>query len=77
MNKKGLAIVKSILDDIKTNDNLDEASSTLNNRVTVELLLLAGCPEIFIQAMKETLDLSYTERRYCCDQILTKLKQIS
>ena len=77
MNKKTKAIIKSILSDMKSDNQLlvTEAATTLDNRVVADLLLLAGCPQNIIHAMQETAPLSLVERRYCVDQILTKLKE--
>lgn len=78
MNNQVHAIIKSILTDIKSSDDLmvREAAATLRNGVVVDLLVSAGCPEYIINAMQETVPLSLVERRYCVDQILTNLKNI-
>jgi hypothetical protein len=78
MNKRVRAILKTILDDIKANDPVKnmEVITTLNNKVAVDLLCEAGCPESVLEAMKETVYLSSYERTYCCQKISKAIKKI-
>lgn len=78
MKKRVRAILKSILDDIKANDPVTnmEVITTLNNKVAVNLLIEAGCPESILKAMKESIYLSTFEKKYCCIEIAKAIKKI-
>lgn len=78
MSKALHAILKSILLDLKKDNDevLKEVEETLGNKVVVALLIEAGCPFKYIEAMIDTLPLSYIQRVHCVDQILISLKKI-
>lgn len=78
MKKKVKAIVKTMLDDISSNDPKvnTEIAILLNDNRVAHLLVEAGCKPSIIEAMRETVLLSSFERRYCCREINNAIKKI-
>lgn len=78
MTPKVKAILKNILDDIRSDSLRDRmvASSTLENQIVVDLLLEAGCPEETLVHMRQTLELGSVAREFCVKQLITRLKKI-
>ena len=77
MHRFAMAVIVSLVKDIKTNDLKlsSEISETLEDEEFITLLTEAGVPPPMFDALKETLELSDIEKTYCCDQILSNLKE--
>ena len=78
MNKISLAWTKILVKDVASDDaaTFNGVCKFINDPEFREILTKAGCPENIINAIKETVDLSYVERVYCCKKILAEVKKI-
>ena len=79
MNKQVRHIIKSLLNDLATNECVEFYGALKNLRCPRFLALLreADCPEELIQSMLNTAELSHIERKYVVTKILKKLKEQS
>ncbi len=78
MTTKLKAILKSIIKDMASTDGdvVFDIATTMRNQSMIQLLLEAGCPQSIIFAIRDSLPLSYLERKYCATKILSAVKKI-
>jgi hypothetical protein len=77
MNKRVSAIIKSIIKDMASKDKevVSDVTITMNHSVVIQLFLEAGCPQSILFAIRDSLPLSYLERKYCATKILAELNR--
>ena len=79
MNKASVALIKNLLKDMSSNNDelrLDGARKFITTPYLCSILIEAGCPKNILDAMRDTIELSYVERVYCCKKILAEVKKI-
>jgi hypothetical protein len=72
MNRQTKAIILSLMKDIASKDSqiLRDTERILYNSNMLSIFRSAECPENFIQAMRDSVELSYAERRHCSQALI-------